>query len=131
MVAAEEPAVEPATEPVEEPAAEPATEPVEEPPAEPAAEPAAEPVEEPAAEPVEEPAAEPVGFADGCSTDGTPTLVESAASPAPEIDIRAEAADGPLIDLAVRRINCAGGWANLRNEVPSDRPVLIWFWAPH
>jgi len=68
---------------------------------------------------------------DGCSADNKPTPTESAEGPAPALELRAESADSPLPDLAVRRINCNGGWVNLRNELPSDRPLLVWFWAPH
>ena len=68
---------------------------------------------------------------DGCSPDNSPTEVVAAPGPAPEVEIRPESAASPLPDLAVRRINCAGGWVNLRNEIPADRPVLVWFWAPY
>jgi hypothetical protein len=107
-----------------EPEAEsPAEEPVEEPVAE-------EPVEEPVAE---EPAPEPEMLwpDDGCSADNSPTPAATAEGPAPSVALRPESVDGPLPDLAVRRINCKGGWENLRNELPADRPLLVWFWAPH
>ena len=68
---------------------------------------------------------------DGCSPDNSPTEVVAAPGPAPEVAVRPESAASPLPDLAVRRINCAGGWVNLRNEIPADRPVLVWFWAPY
>ena len=68
---------------------------------------------------------------DGCSADNSPTNVVVAPGPAPDIAVRAESANSPLPDLAVRLINCAGGWVNLRNEIPADRPVLVWFWAPY
>lgn len=68
---------------------------------------------------------------DGCSADNSPTPAAAADGPAPVVEVRAESADSPLPDLAVRRINCKGGWENLRNELPSDRPLLVWFWAPH
>jgi hypothetical protein len=69
---------------------------------------------------------------DGCSADNSPTDVVAASGPAPAIAVRSGAAsDTPLPDLVVRRINCAGGWVNLRNEVPADKPVLVWFWAPY
>ena len=68
---------------------------------------------------------------DGCSSDNSPTDVVVTAGTAPVIAIRPESADSPLPDLVVRRINCAGGWVNLRNEVPADKPVLVWFWAPY
>ena len=69
--------------------------------------------------------------ADGCSTDNSPSPTEAADAPAPVLEIRTESAAGPLPDLAVRRINCNGGWVNLRNELPSELPLLVWFWAPH
>ena len=68
---------------------------------------------------------------DGCNADNSPTATESAAGPAPSLEVRAESADSPLPDLAVRRINCNGGWVNLRNEIPSILPLLVWMWAPH
>ena len=36
----------------------------------------------------------------------------------------------PLPEVAVRRLNGEGGWVQFRNELPSDVPILIWFWAP-
>jgi 5'-nucleotidase / UDP-sugar diphosphatase len=66
---------------------------------------------------------------DGCSTDNTATDV--ADGPPPAIEVRAAAAGNPLPDLAVRRVNCAGGWVNLKNELPGELPLLVWFWAPH
>jgi hypothetical protein len=68
---------------------------------------------------------------DGCSPDNSPTEVVAARGPAPQVAVGAESANSPLPDLVVLRINCAGGWVNLRNEIPADRPVLVWFWAPY
>jgi hypothetical protein len=70
---------------------------------------------------------------DGCSPDNSPTDVLVTPGAAADVQVRAESAsaDTPLPDLVVRRINCAGGWVNLRNEVPADKPVLVWFWAPY
>jgi hypothetical protein len=85
--------------------------------------------DEPAAEPDAPPAA--VWPDDGCSADNSPTPAAVAEGPAPAIELRPESVDGPLPDLAVRRLNCKGGWENLRNELPADRPLLVWFWAPH
>ena len=45
------------------------------------------------------------------------------------VTVTAHGATQPI--LVVRRINCAGGWINLRNEIPADKPVLVWFWAPY
>ena len=72
-----------------------------------------------------------VRAADGCSVDNSPTEPNVAEGPPPAIEVRAAAAGNPLPDLAVRRINCDGGWVNLKNELPGDVPLLVWFWAPH
>lgn len=68
---------------------------------------------------------------DGCSVDNSPTAVAAAPGPAPTIRVESASLDNALPDLAVRRINCAGGWVNLKNEIPADRPLLVWFWAPY
>lgn len=116
-----EPAPAPAV--TDPPTGEPAPEPT-------AGAPAATPGAEPAAE---EPTPEPdAGWPDdGCSADNSPTGAAAAEGPPPAIALRPESSDSPLPDLAVRRINCKGGWENLRNELPADRPLLVWFWAPH
>src|SRR5262245_11230710 len=77
-------------------------------------------------------AAPPAATSDeGCSPDNSPTPLSPAAGPVPEIAVRPESEANDIPDLAVRRINCAGGWVNLKNEIPADRPVLVWFWAPY
>jgi hypothetical protein len=59
-------------------------------------------------------------------------LPEPAAGPVPELEVSAEsAAASPLPDIAVRRINGEGGWVQLKNELPGEQPLLVWFWAPH
>jgi hypothetical protein len=68
---------------------------------------------------------------ESCTSDNSPTPTEAAAGPAPALELRVESATSPLPDLAVRRINCGGGWVNLKNELPADRALLIWMWAPH
>lgn len=68
---------------------------------------------------------------DGCSADNAPGATDVAEGPRPSIEVREASLANPLPDVAVRRINCAGGWVNIKNEVPADRPVLIWLWAPH
>ena len=57
---------------------------------------------------------------------------QAADGPAPDLALRA-AADtptNPLPEVVVRRLNCGGGWVNFKNELPGDKPLLIWFWAP-
>jgi hypothetical protein len=68
---------------------------------------------------------------EGCSADNSPTTPDLAEGPLPSIEVRAESVGNALPDLAVRRINCAGGWVNLKNEIPASTPLLVWFWAPH
>jgi hypothetical protein len=68
---------------------------------------------------------------DGCSADNSPTPTDLADGPAPLLELRPESAASPLPDVAVRRLNCNGGWVNFRNELPSELPLLVWFWAPH
>lgn len=90
------------------------------------------PAEPPAPTATDAPVATGDGWPDdGCSADNTPTGTDVAEGPIPSLDIRAASADSVLPDLAVRRVNCNGGWVNLKNELPSERPLLVWFWAPH
>jgi hypothetical protein len=58
-------------------------------------------------------------------------LPEPAAGPVPELAVSAEAAaSSPLPEVAVRQLNGDGGWVQFKNELPSDLPLLVWFWAP-
>ena len=70
----------------------------------------------------------PVG-ADGTAV----TLPAPEPGPVPtDLPVSPDAAIGsPLPEIAVRRINGGGGWVQFKNELPSDRAVLVWFWAPH
>lgn len=68
---------------------------------------------------------------DGCSADNSPGETDVADGPLPDIEVRPASATNALPDLAVRRINCDGGWVNVKNELPGDEPLLVWFWAPH
>jgi hypothetical protein len=58
-------------------------------------------------------------------------LPEPAPGPPPDLAVSPEAeAASPLPEIAVRRLNGDGGWVQFKDEMPADRPVLIWFWAP-
>ena len=60
------------------------------------------------------------------------TLPAPAPGPVPQLAVSTEAAaSSPLPEVAVRRLNGEGGWVQLKNELPSDKPLLVWFWAPH
>lgn len=60
------------------------------------------------------------------------TLPTPAAGPIPDLPVTPEAAAGsPLPQVTVRQINGDGGFVQFRNELPSDKPLLVWFWAPH
>lgn len=65
--------------------------------------------------------------------DGTAiTLPEPAAGPIPALPVSPDAAVGsPLPEVTVRQLNGDGGFVQLKNELPSDKPLLVWFWAPH
>lgn len=54
-----------------------------------------------------------------------------AAGPVPRLAIDPGSVSSPLPDIAVRRLNGEGGWVQLKNELPADKPLLVWFWAPH
>jgi ABC-type glycerol-3-phosphate transport system substrate-binding protein len=60
------------------------------------------------------------------------SLPEPAPGPVPELAVSADAAaSSPLPDIAVRQLNGDGGWVQLKNALPADKPLLVWFWAPH
>ena len=60
------------------------------------------------------------------------SLPTPAEGPVPELPVSEEAAAGsPLPEIAVRQLNGDGGWVQLKNELPADKPLLVWFWAPH
>ena len=62
----------------------------------------------------------------------TITLPTPADGPIPDLPVTPEASAGsPLPEVTVRRINGDGGFVQLKNELPSERPLLVWFWAPH
>jgi hypothetical protein len=66
------------------------------------------------------------------AADGTEiTLPARADGPVPDLPVAPDSADSPLPQIAVHRINGDGGWVQLKDEFPADRPVLGWFWAPH
>lgn len=66
------------------------------------------------------------------AADGTViTLPDPADGPVPDLPVDDAAASSPLPDIAVRRINGQGGWAQLKNELPAEQALLVWFWAPH
>lgn len=48
----------------------------------------------------------------------------------PEIDPASEIESNLLPDLVVDDVG-RGKKVNIRNVVPSDKPVLLWMWAPH
>ena len=71
--------------------------------------------------------APPVG-ADGVAV----TLPEPDPGPLPDLPVSPEAAVGsPLPQVTVRQLNGDGGFVQLKNHLPSDKPLLVWFWAPH
>lgn len=65
--------------------------------------------------------------------DGTAiTLPEPSDGPIHDLPVSPEAAAGsPLPEVTVRQINGDGGFVQLKNQLPADKPLLVWFWAPH
>ena len=67
--------------------------------------------------------------APGASVDArTPAGPDAPAGPNPQSPTGAAATDLP--DLEVVDV-ATGTPVQLRSLVPSDRPTLLWFWAPH
>lgn len=64
--------------------------------------------------------------------DSTVELPAPAPGPVPTLAVSPRsAAASPLPDIAVRRLNGEGGWVQFKDELPSEQPLLVWFWAPH
>jgi ABC-type glycerol-3-phosphate transport system substrate-binding protein len=59
----------------------------------------------------------------GASSDPSSTAAEADASG--DSDVPSALPDVDVVDVG------AGATVNLRSLLPSDRPLLIWFWAPH
>lgn len=63
--------------------------------------------------------------------DGSPVTVQPAdPSPRPDLPADPASAQSPLPSVTVRNVG-TGEWVQLTDFLPSDRPVLLWFWAPH
>ena len=60
--------------------------------------------------------------------DGSPVTVQ-AADPGPRPDLPADSTS-PLPKVTVRNVG-TGEWVQLANFLPAERPLLLWFWAPH
>lgn len=52
------------------------------------------------------------------------------AGPIPEIAVAQASAASGLPPTVVRDIG-AEEWVQLANFLPADKPLLVWFWAPH
>ena len=69
----------------------------------------------------------------GGASSGTDVVLPTPApGPVPTLPVSPDAAiASPLPDIAVRQINGDGGWVQFKDELPSEQPLLVWFWAPH
>lgn len=66
----------------------------------------------------------------GCGTSSEPgTPSESDGRPL-HLPVRSASVDSPLPEVVVRDLN-ASEWVQLKNMLPAQRPLLVWFWAPH
>lgn len=69
---------------------------------------------------------------DAASAPAVDELPEPAPGPVPELAVTTQSSLGsPLPEVAVRRLNGEGGWVQFKNELPSELPLLVWFWAPY
>ena len=67
----------------------------------------------------------------GSSADPGITLPAPVEGSPPDLPVAEASQSSPLPEVAVRQINGDGGWVQFRNEIPSELPLLVWFWAPH
>ena len=79
-------------------------------------------VNNPEAAPTEAPAPTQAPATQALATQApAPELTTESAAPAPESDL-------PSVDLVDVS---TGNTVNLASFAPSDRPLVLWFWAPH
>ena len=50
--------------------------------------------------------------------------------PPPNLPVDAVSTNGPLPPVTVRDLT-QDRWVQFANFLPADKPVLVWFWAPH
>ena len=50
--------------------------------------------------------------------------------PRPDLPVAAASANSPFADVTVRDLT-GDRWVQLADYLPADKPVLVWFWAPH
>ena len=50
--------------------------------------------------------------------------------PRPNLPVDAVSANGPLPPVTVRDLT-QDRWVQFANFLPANKPVLVWFWAPH
>ncbi len=67
----------------------------------------------------------------GSAADPGVTLPAPAEGDPPDLPVAEASQASPLPEVAVRQVNGDGGWVQFRNEIPSEQPLLVWFWAPH
>ncbi len=78
-----------------------------------------------------DPATQSDATADAEPVDLAETLPQPEPGPLPEgLPIRPASEPNLLPDVAIRRLNGDGGWENLKNILPAEKPLLVWFWAP-
>ena len=103
----------------------------------PAESPVADTEPEASESPAEPPTEPPVSETPATDTpEAAPTVAEPEPAPiggrslATSVEPDAQFEGNPFPDLVVDDIG-RGGEANIANILPSDRPVLLWTWAPH
>lgn len=90
--------------------------------------PAAEPDPEPDDTTESDDATEPDGAE---QSDGEIVLPEPEPGPVPDLPVSPASAEAsPFPEVAVRQLNGGGGWVQFKDLLPSEQPLLLWFWAP-
>lgn len=68
---------------------------------------------------------------DAEQSDGEIVLPEPEPGPVPDLPVSPASAEAsPFPEVAVRQLNGEGGWVQFKDLLPSEQPLLLWFWAP-
>lgn len=63
--------------------------------------------------------------------DGEIVLPDPEPGPVPDLPVSPASAEAsPFPEIAIRRLNGEGGWVQFKDLLPSEQPLLLWFWAP-
>src|SRR5262245_4408159 len=68
----------------------------------------------------------------GAGSGGTSPAIRNtpSGSPTADVAVRPESVNSPLPEVVVRQVQ-TGDYVQLKNLLPANKPLLVWFWAPH